>query len=384
MKKWLIFTIYCMSIIWPETTLFGQAKVFSIQIDTLIQMGEGKVKRHIQTLKIEKKQAIISELTPAGVFPIRWKSGLVLRYQDFKPGDTLIFKAQATSEKALKAFQVVDEQGNQIGRSASETEFYLQYIVPKIQTLELRIHKRLNLKKQSATVQITRIRPEPPDSFYLVIDTLFSIKKTYTRDTLLTIIRDDTLQIAPIWNIEQSPFAIAHCNIPIQLKPNINLSHVAYWIGIGRDCIQDYQALETTVPAEWSKPGAPVALGALAMGRFLTLPGSPIKDIQYAFTPASDKAGLKNGKNPKTELFTTCKPYNFCILPYSGDNSVSLGSSRFMSMAAFDFNIQFYNKSTVNTYPIAIKMVACYIKVEAGPEEKTVLETKTYQKTLRL
>ena len=290
-----------------------------------------------------------------------------LRYDNFEKGDTLVFAVNATGKTPLKEIYLYDPQGRRISGNIDALAYSDTIVAGNEPFYSLHIKNKAGWKKQYADVSVLRIRPVQADSFYTVIDSVYQIKNYFTYDTLLLTIADDSLFLAPLLNIESEPFGCFELLVPKMTPDSARLSHVVYWMGIGRNSIQDYQTLEATVPQNWSRPGAPVALGAYGMGRPLIMPGITTSDV----TPAFNKTGARIGKNAGT-LFDLSLRKNTGILSETQLKKATANSKGYRFFACFQ------NKSAVNTYPVQLKMIAYYRKEQLKQRELQLVSIKTH------
>lgn len=345
-----------------------------------------KGKSIIQTgaLKTIRRPATATRLLPSGphLLPRLGKTRSI-PYTGFQPGDTLQFLADAP-ESPLKEIYLTDDAGNVRNRLTNATRFADTIVVKTEKTLTLHLRGKAGLKKKLASVSVLRIRPVRSDSFYVVSDSLFESKTTTVADTLLFTVVDDSLQISPVWNIESVPYGSLEVQIPRMAAEGYTLMHAAYWVGIGRDCLNDYQAFEATVPADWSKPGAPPAMGAFALKRPLFLPATGVNEVHCAFSATPETIFINTAKKPlPPSLARLPQGKNAGLLSpdYLGKRAVR-GISRTTSTPSYNFYACFQNISTVNTWPVALKVVGVYRKETVTPAGTEFLQEKTYQKPL--
>ncbi|MCK6694168.1 MAG: hypothetical protein L6Q97_18960 [Thermoanaerobaculia bacterium] len=345
-----------------------------------------KGKSIIQTgaLKTIRRPATATRLLPSGphLLPRLGKTRSI-PYTGFQPGDTLQFLADAP-ESPLKEIYLTDDAGNVRNRLTNAIRFADTIVVKTEKTLTLHLRGKAGLKKKLASVSVLRIRPVRSDSFYVVSDSLFESKTTTVADTLLFTVVDDSLQISPVWNIESVPYGSLEVQIPRMAADGYTLMHAAYWVGIGRDCLNDYQAFEATVPADWSKPGAPPAMGAFALKRPLFLPATGVNEVHCAFSATPETIFINTAKKPlPPSLARLPQGKNAGLLSpdYLGKRAVR-GISRTTSTPSYNFYACFQNISTVNTWPVALKVVGVYRKETVTPAGTEFLQEKTYQKPL--
>jgi hypothetical protein len=173
---------------------------------------------------------------------------------------------------------------------------------------------------------------------------------------LLTI-ADDSLLLAPLLNIESAPWGRIAVEIP-KTAPGISTTRLyafAYWVGVGDACLADYAALEKTVPADWSRPGAPVALGAYGLSRPLILPPVKTADVAFVFNQSGERIGPKN----VASLFGLSLKQNAKIITRMQLDATLKAAEK---PGPYRFFACFENRNTVITHPVRLKVVAYYQK----------------------
>ena len=343
--------------------------------DSIVQTGALKTIQHA---------GVPTRLLPSGphLIPRLGKTRSV-PYTGFQAGDTLHFLVEAP-ENPVKEIYLTDDAGNLRNRMTNAARFADTIVVKTEKTLTLHLRGKPGLKKKFASVSVLRIRPVRSDSFYVVSDSLFESKTTTVADTLLFTVVDDSLQISPVWNIESVPYGMLEIQIPRMAAEGYALMHAAYWVGIGRDCLNDYHTFEATVPADWSKPGAPPALGAFALKRPLFLPATGVTEVHCTFSATPKTIVIKAGKNPLPAPLAQLpggKNAGLLSPEYLKNRAVS-GTSRTTATSSYNFYACFQNISTVNTWPVALKVVGVYRKETVTPAGSKFLQEKTYQKPL--
>lgn len=335
-------------------------------------------------LKTTPHPAAAVRLLPSGPHLLpRLGKTRTIAYAGFMPGDTLQFLADAP-ENPVKEIYLTDDAGNLRNRAVNTAQFTDTIVVKTEKTLTLHLRGKAGLKKKFVNVSVLRIRPVQPDSFYVVSDSLFESKSTTVADTLLFTVTDDSLLISPVWNIESVPYGMLEVQIPRMAAEGYALMHAAYWIGIGRECLNDYRAFEATVPADWSKPGAPPAIGAFALKRPLFLPATGVNEVYCAFSAKPETVFINTTQKPLPAPLARLpkgKNAGLLSLDYLGSRAVS-GISRTTSTPSYNFYACFQNISTVNTWPVALKVVGVYRKETVAPAGTEFLQEKTYQKPL--
>lgn len=329
--------------------------------------------------KVVSHPGIRTTLNLSGPSMVVLRSGkhLVLSYGDFKKADTLVFSVMSNS-KPLKAIWLSNENDTIINRVYDQTSFLDTIVVQTERKFNLHVQGTRSAKRLAADVFVTRIRPVPNDTFYLVTDSIYTVKSSTILDTVLFTVLDQTLSIPPIRDIEKEPFAQVEVQIPDSAGAGFALQKVGYWLGIGRECLNNYLALEASVPPTWSKPGAPVALGAFLLGRPLALPRTGVTDVVSRFSTArigTDQFGRK--KAIKTSLplsiLTPDKLFSFC----------KDGRSLATNTPSYNFYACFQNLSSVNSYPIQLKVVGLYQKSSPGPSKSEFSKVNTFKVPLR-
>lgn len=319
----------------------------------------------------------VRQLLPAGPHRLpRLGKSRSIPYSDFSPGDTLTFTATVKGEKPLKEIFLTGPSGERISGTVNALSYADTLVVAQETSFTLHLDGRAALGQQFVEVAVQRIRPMASDSFYQLTDSVFTTTDTLVFDTLLVTAIDDSLLLAPIWNIEQSPFGCLKVQVPTQPAAGLNLRQVAYWIGTGRDALNAYLELEPTVPPEWSLPGAPPALGALGFGRPIVLPFISTQDVICSFSKTA-RAGP--GKKSIAPLAQLPEQKNAGILSREIlDDWSSDGVIEASKLQSRTFYACFQNISTVNTYPVAIKVVGYYFKLKDTKVGVQLKSSNTY------
>ena len=339
----------------------------------------GKDTIELAERKVVSHPGIRSILNPSGPSLLIPRSGktLVLSYEDFQKKDTLVFSVLANS-KPLKAIWLSKEKDTILNRVYDQTQFLDTIVVQTERKFNLHIKGHLSVKHQTVDVSVARIRPVPNDTFYLVTDSIYTTKSSTILDTVLFTVLDQTLSVPPIWDIEKEPFAQVEVQIPDTVGAGYVLQKVGYWLGIGRECLNNYLALEASVPPTWSKPGAPVALGAFLLGRPLALPRTGVTDVVSRFSKAriaSNQFGRKIGIKASLPLFI--------LTPVMLDSFCTKVFSLATNIPNYNFYACFQNSSSVNSYPIQLKIVGFYQKSTPGPSKSVFSKVNTFKVPLR-
>lgn len=351
----------------------------------LVQTGALVVKQH----PAQKKQ-----LVPSGQHRLsRWGATRHIPYSDFKQGDTLIFSVTA-QKTPLREIYLTGGRDSLMNRAINTLVFTDTVVINTETTLTLHLKSKAALKKNTPLVSVLRIRPVRPDSAYAATDTLFRSESTPLYDTLLLTVADDSLLLTPVWNIEDEPFGQLEVQMPDSTAEGHRFMYAAWWLGIGRASLNEYLALEASVPAVWSKPGAPVALGAYGLGHSLILPEIPAGEVYCKFsrskTPPKALAPLEQAVSPSQKRVKKGSQKPLDGLP-GGRNAGILqadsfhaswsfpGKSRATGIASHNFYACFQNTGTVNSYPIALKVVGFYRKVTPQPAKPLEPMVKTYK-----
>ncbi|HNM27524.1 MAG TPA: hypothetical protein PKL15_18900, partial [Saprospiraceae bacterium] len=264
----------------------------------------GEQLKRKKELIVQPRQAQKSRLSPSGVIRVKKNPETRLVYRDFLPGDTLLFYAKCRGKGVFASASLVDQDSNQFARALNTPEFQSMVVAGKEQSLSLLLKPRWRLKKTYADVAVTRIRPMPSDSFYQITDSLFRSTTQIIYDTTGLSILDDSLRIAPLWNLEAEPMACLQVDVPPALAEAGELEYIAYWYGPDAGAVTQYRLLEASVPATWSLPGLPPALGAYALGRNVALPEGRLPELESGFVSNGQKALFLQKKSWK-RLFAT-------------------------------------------------------------------------------
>jgi hypothetical protein len=358
----------------------ASARAMPVLLDTTT-VGHHQYTRRIARLEVVARPAVTERLTPAGTFRCAFNKGLKLQYTALQAGDTLVLQMRGNGVKPLHTVRVLNPEQQQLAGTATAMNFEARVPVQTGGPITLEVRTRPALRKQFALVEALRIRPQAPDSFLILTDSIFRKNSVTLYDTLLVTLLDDSLRLEPLWNLEAQPFGFLYTQIPFALDSQTYLRQVACWTGTGPEAISAYQAYEKTVPPEWSKPGAPPALGAYALGRFLALPRTAAAEgLDQFFCNAADKERVRQGKKPQQRFWTDCAAHNYCL---QSVHKETLGGMPLTKKKNFDLFVCFRNRRTVVGYNLAVKMVGCYVKTTVKPAPDSLVQVKNDKKPFR-
>jgi len=339
-----------------------------------------------QQLTIDNKPPLRSWLQASRIVRLRnLKKTEIVYNTGFQRGDTLIFAVTAMGKSVIHHGALLD-QDLITRRSVRDVTVFADTVVVQSETaFRLSLQGKLALKKKYAQVAIMRIRPVASDSFYVVTDSLFRMKETTLYDTLAINIFDDSLELNPIWNIEKTPVGEFKVQVPRSGPKLGNLSHIVYWLGIGRPAIQEFQRLEAVVPPEWSRPGVFASLGALALGRKLVFNEQYPPEVRFACTTPEDRNRFRAGK----KLLSNAPIANIQKQTYGLVRSSALLSGLKQSIdpktgiSTSTFYVCFENKSTVSPFPVSLKLVGFYLLKISETKTNEWLKTEIYKDPVR-
>lgn len=289
-----------------------------------------------------------------------------LRYDAFQPGDTLVFTVAAMGEP-LQQVELTHTKGK-FRHIQREVESFADTVVAGNEKYwELNLSGKFGWKKQKANIAVWRIHPARMDTICQNWDTLYAQEYKTVYDTVAVTIIDDSLQLAPVWDIEKKPLGYFELEVPDTLPKGLRLLYVTYWGGINRPCLNAYQNLEASVPKTWSRPGVPPALCAYGMGHPLSLPQVRVSDVDMTFvtTPSAPLNGLWEISFRKNAGQLTLKQLR--------DDLNNGKQAKY-----YQFWVVFKNKNTVNDYPVQLKMIAFYQEKKLIRMERKIVETKMY------
>jgi hypothetical protein len=103
----------------------------------------------------------------------------------------------------------------------------------------------------------------------LPIDSGTIIQNNIEYDTSLIKVLDTMITVASLRAIDKNPFASVSLDLPLKSD---SILYGTYWIGVGKQAINEYALIEQETPVEWSKPGVSVPIGAFALGKPVSLP----------------------------------------------------------------------------------------------------------------
>lgn len=314
------------------------------------------------TIPSKKKDLFKSKLT---LLPKPGKIRTIV-CKDLKKGDTLHFSL--SSDEPLKSVWLT-KGGLELTRTNNTKEWSHTLLVQDTQSITLSFRGFFSLKANPTKVQITQSEPAKIKLSRSVTDTTYQRKVVTVYDTVLFPVVDQSLVLSPVWDLEKVPFGQIEVQIPKTVGEGYCLQGMAYWLGIERVCLDNYLKFEATVPPDWSKPGVPPALGALALGRPLIFPPIGNVGVVYNFSksPLSrDRFGKISGLPFRSSLALNAGYRDsiaikgMCVEGWSQANNVS----------SYNFYACFQNKSTVDPYPVQLKVVGVYFKRTDKPSEE--------------
>lgn len=333
--------------------------------------SNGTVRHRSKQLVLKTRTYKPDTLLPKGTFGIPRLGKKVIRYGAFQKGDTVFFDVQARGKKPLRTIALKNHKGQWVNGTTDAMAFADTLVMDDdTPYIDLYLRGTPAWKKQAVSVKVWRIRPTVVDSFYAVKDTFYRTSTHYVYDTLALTVKDDSLQLTPVRDIESDPTGRMEIQVPVTRPDGYDLRFVAYWIGIGQDCLLDYQTIEKTVPPDWGLPGAPLALGAYGMGHPLFLPHLNIGDVAMVF----NESGRRIGPNETASLLGLSLVKNARVVRVENFEEQLRPDPK---SNLYRFFACFNNKSTVNTYPVQVKMVAYYQKVKSAHREIKQVGTKT-------
>jgi hypothetical protein len=349
---------------------FGKKKVLEDRL-RVTKKGKNQIlhQQKDRIITAKKYPPILSQ--PTGIRYLPRLKPLSLRYSTFYPRDTLIFTVTSVDKKPLKQVVLVDDQSVERHRMSNTSVFSDTLVVVKERYFDMKISANPSLKKQAVKLDVRCIRPTKYDTAYIQFDTLFGFETRLTYDTLAFLIKDDSMLLAATRNIESNPNVQWDLLVPPLLadKDTLHLLYVAYWFGITRPCLDQYQFLEASVPKTWSLPGVPPALCAVALQYPLILPRITISDVgvQMNIVGAKGKKHRLEASLARNLGVITADALKALVYPEP------MPSPNILPM--YHFVIDFNNRNTVNAYPIQFKMIAFYSKVTSKKRVMNTIKT---------
>lgn len=363
--------------VWRSTSTSGIQTAWYGSLST--GHPDEQIKRK-KDLIVQSKPAVRTQLSPAGVTRVRSLKETKLIYRDFLPGDTLVYYAKSRGKGLFASASLFDQDSTQLSHAINTPVFQGVVVVSAEKAISLILKSKLRLKKDYADVAVWRIRPMPSDTFYQVTDSLFRSKTETFYDTTGLTILDDSLLVAPLWNLEAGQTASMTVQAPTELVGAGKLDFIVYWYGPDRPYATQYSWLEASVPAAWSLPGLPPALGAYALGHKLALPEARLDKLESAFTSARDQA-----------LFLRNKAYQRLLPVFPNFGKVKASDLNKWGLKAetakkgehvYKFYLCFRNLSTVDTYQPFLKVVGIYTKVKNTVTTQQFIQTNTRKEPL--
>lgn len=346
----------------------------------------GEVVRRARALTIIPGTSKRMQIQPRGSVRLKNFKNTTRSCTDFMQGDTLIFQVNALKNTSLGRVTLADQDGNVLnsqinpGASFSDT-----VVIRNEKTLTLTMTPKPAVRKKYADVSVWRIRASRADTFYTVTDSTFLLHETVQYDTLVVTLFDDSLLLAPIWNIEQSPYADFTVQFASRSPQLGELAFVTYWLGVGRPVIRAFSALDAAVPPEWSRPDVSPFLGALGFRHPLALTEPNSKEVLAVYTNADGRKSFRAGKLKSDNRLPMSKGPGYGI---ADRQELLKGSNRRNDANTGTETLTFYacfqNKSTVNTYPVAFKMAGFYLQNKTVIKDPPrLLKTQTSKEPLR-
>lgn len=367
---------------WVDTlyrTMKGDGTTFSL-IDQDVRLygnGDQAVQEKLE-LKHRREQGPRKKLLPSGTQRLRRFGKTKLSYDNFKTGDTVLIAIDALGKQPIAQYQALDDQGNQLAGAIEEMVIRDTVVIKAEKRIDLILKGKPALSRQLAKVEVSVIPPAVIRSYYEKTDSIFKTQEVTFYDTILLKIVDEVSSLAPLRNIESRPFRAIDIKMPLSISGKEKFLFMAFWIGTSYEVIQTYNENETTIPEDWVQPGIPLGLGAYGLGKKFNLPLITTTDIDFSIVNLRQKKALEKGNTRAGAIyrFRGSSP-NFGILKLS-DLKGSVGERDEVSgLSRRRFFLWFRNKNSINTYPLAIKMVGFYRYPTGTQRIRTFLTTRT-------
>lgn len=222
-------------------------------------------------------------------------------YKLEKDDTVLIHVCEKKGRKLREVDWIHGKKGNRYSEvKIKKTIFQFHDILKDSGTYRLKIHNRFSLRKKICDIKVQRIPKAEPTQYLLTYDTTYrkdTIMVVKSIDTILVPVLDKIVYLPPVRDFESLDYSIDSIALPLQLDSIGQFDSWGYWIGTTRDAKIQYQSLEKSIPAEWSKPGVSVPLGAYMLNEPVGLPNDKNQFVFFDFgSPAKIKGYLN--ENP--------------------------------------------------------------------------------------
>lgn len=321
----------------------------------------------------------------------------------FEAGDTILLEVRTIKGSRLRSVQLINSQGG-VTHSALDVNkkdcFCKRIEIKESDNFSLEILSRYVNLKHKVAIKIIRYPKVEPIIYDIVSDTIYSDKpavttstKVISRDTLLYQITDETNLITNKLDLEKQPFTTIPISVPIALLDSIK--YLTYWIGLSSTDTSNYLLTESAINLAENfiaKTTSP-ALVAYAFDPRTPLPANTNSNIDYAFLDLNNQ--FKFSKKRKSEYRTlfgskNMPPANFGQIPMKHflakyPRSTQKRQEKQYNIPpaeAYQFFLAFKNNSSVNTYPIKVKIIGVGFKENTATtvtETKKILEVKKYK-----
>lgn len=265
-------------------------------------------------------------------------------------GDTVVIQVCEKKRRKLKQVDFIQgDKGNRFSAVKIDSVLWRD-IIEEEGEYKLKVHNFLSLFKRVCCIKAIRIPEVIPEVTKYVRDTLTlldSISKVVSRDTFLVPILDKTIYLPPVRDIERLPYHIEQFDLPVKADSLGSLKTWAYWIGVGNASKKQYNDLESSVPATWSKPGVSIPLGAFILKKDIILPSKKNKEVKYVIGNEGQINYLISNLSEK--LFDSELSNSYWKIK----SKRSALSSNYLLIA---------NMDEVNGYSIPIKIIAMKVK----------------------
>ena len=353
--------------IWQHWLYLPNNTKVLVQENAVLAKSQTQFERQHRFLSVRTRYAKPALLLPNGKRYLPRLKPLTLRYNTFKAGDTLVFAVKSLGKKPIKTAALVDNNGVSRHFLWHSNTLSDTVIVGTERYLELRLRGYPQWIRQAVQIEVQRVAPAQSDTICQQNDTLWARTNVPIYDTLALLIRDDSLTLFPLRQIENNPYGQFELNVSRVLSDSIELLFVAYWFGVNRPVIQHYQNIEATIPKLWALPGVPPALCAFALKYPVLLPRVSVSDIAVQFN--------QTGRIGPTALLEVSPTHNLGII--ASETLEKAFEKNGTIPPVYHFFLCFSNQNTVNAYPVQVKMIAFYRKKIGEKHLLNMLETKS-------
>ncbi len=303
----------------------------------------------------------------------------------FEEGDTLLVEIRPFGHNIIRSVTLADSKGGIVLAGADIKKgqcFCKRIVIEKTDDYILDLLDKYSFTRDKVTVKIDRYPKLNPQIYDVYRDTIFSDSadlvishEVVSRDTLVFQLADLSTTISNTLDFEQDPYQIVPITIPYDQKNAIE--ELVYWIGLSAEDTIAYQRLEerVTLPPDLLPLSSTPSLVAYQLDRRIPLPATANTNVEFGFSDVQHKLQFKSS-NKLSSNFGRISLQNL-QLKHPLHPIKTPGKE---TIEAYQFLVNFKNNSSVNTYPIQVKMIGFGVQTQTqAVTTKSIKSIKKYR-----